>query len=242
MIIANRQEVRRPRLRRRVWDGLWYFGLTIVSVGLLAVVPFAHAARRVRRRGLRVWTAVYGAIDVALVLSLALIPAGTPQVPAPGWAQAITTIGGFLMLATTVVGCIQLRRVRREVYGWPKRHAAELPAAPEPAVAAVLAARTRRQEARELATSDPLLARDLHIGRPDLPRTYDDGGLVDLNNAPAEVIARECELDPATADRIVSTRNRLGGAVSNVDELFVLAELPVTSWDRIRDRAVLLPN
>jgi hypothetical protein len=233
-------QARMPKLRQRAWHGLWYFAVNILSAGLLAVIPFAHAALRVRRPGLWVWTAVYGAIDVVLWWSLLFVPPSTPQ--SPGWVHTVSIISGLLVLATVVVGSIQLWRIRREVYGWPKRLAPEPAPAPEPAVAAVLAARARRQEARDLATSDPLLARDLHIGRPDLARTYDDGGLVDLNNAPAAVIAHVCELDPVAADKIVSARNQLGGALNTIDELFVLAELPVSSWDRIRDRAVLLPN
>ena len=234
--------LRAPTLRRHPWDGLWYFAVTIVSVGFLAVVPFAHAARRVRRPGLWRWTALYGAVDVALVALFILTPTTAPGQTPTQAAQSISVTAGLLMFATIIVGCIHLRSVRREAYGWPKRLAGEAPGVSDPAVAAVLAARARRQEARDLVASDPMMARELHIGRPDLSQSYDDGGLVDLNNAPAPVIARVCELDPATADKIVSVRNQLGGAVSNLDELFVLAELPVTSWDRLRDRAVLLPN
>jgi hypothetical protein len=43
----------------------------------------------------------------------------------------------------------------------------------------------RRRQARELAKRNPVLARDLNIGRPDVPHDYNDGGLVDVNQVPA---------------------------------------------------------
>jgi DNA uptake protein ComE-like DNA-binding protein len=63
---------------------------------------------------------------------------------------------------------------------------------------------------------------------------------VDLNKAPAPVIARICEIDLVSAQNIVDGRSRLGGSFSNVDEAFVVTQRPVSAWDRIRDRAVLV--
>jgi hypothetical protein len=33
------------------------------------------------------------------------------------------------------------------------------------------------------------MAWELRIGRPDLPRVYDDGGLIDVNHVPPQVLA-----------------------------------------------------
>jgi DNA uptake protein ComE-like DNA-binding protein len=147
-----------------------------------------------------------------------------------------------MMAATMFLGCRQLRPLRREVYGLEQRlnMGPTGPAATDPAVFAALSARTRRQDVRKLAAQDPLLARDLRIGRPDLARKYDDGGLVDLNNAPANTIADVCELNPDDADKIVSRRQLNGGSFSSIDELLVLVNLPFATWDRVRDRGVLL--
>jgi hypothetical protein len=87
---------------------------------------------------------------------------------------------------------------------------------------------------------DPLLARELKIGRPDLPRTYDDGGLVDLNSAPATAIADVCHLDMANGEDIAAARPP-GGFLA-VDEIFSFTDIPVTAWDVIRDRAVVIPR
>jgi DNA uptake protein ComE-like DNA-binding protein len=135
--------------------------------------------------------------------------------------------------------------MRRQV--WPPNPDGPLaPAAPDPAnisadpaVSAVLAARTRRDESRRLAAADPLMARDLRIGRPDLPRTYDDGGLVDLNSAPVEAIAGMCGIAPALAAQIVNAR-RTGIIFTTVDDVFSCTDIPYPLWDRIRDRAVLI--
>ncbi len=54
-----------------------------------------------------------------------------------------------------------------------------------------------RQQARELADSNPALARELGIGRPDIPHEYDDGGLVDVNHVPGGVLASSLGLTAA---------------------------------------------
>jgi DNA uptake protein ComE-like DNA-binding protein len=126
---------------------------------------------------------------------------------------------------------------RRRLHGRDRRPAG----GDERAVAAALAARERRAEARRIVERDPALARELRIGRPDLPREYDDGGLVDLNSAPAALIARICDIPRDLADRIVAAR-AAGAPFVRVDDAFTFTDIPVELWDRIRDRAVTLPQ
>jgi DNA uptake protein ComE-like DNA-binding protein len=83
-----------------------------------------------------------------------------------------------------------------------------------------------------------VLAQDLGGGRPDLGREYDDGGLVDIISAQAKDIATRCGIDLAQAEAIVELRDERGG-FANVDEMLVLVDLPVSAWDRIRDRAII---
>ncbi|MEV0289838.1 MULTISPECIES: BTAD domain-containing putative transcriptional regulator [unclassified Kribbella] len=47
---------------------------------------------------------------------------------------------------------------------------------------------TRRQYGRQLAAEHPVIARQLGIGRPDLPNQFEDGGLIDINDAPEAVL------------------------------------------------------
>ncbi|MDT0464861.1 helix-hairpin-helix domain-containing protein [Streptomyces gibsoniae] len=79
------------------------------------------------------------------------------------------------------------------------------------------------------------------MGRPDLSRQYEDGGLIDLNSAPAHVIAKACSIEPSSAERIVATRQELG-SFSSLDEVFVYAEVEQGTAARIRDYALLLPR
>ncbi len=137
------------------------------------------------------------------------------------------------MVLVLLVGAVGLVVVRAQVYE-PRPPTRAL----QPAHARALAARVRRDEARRLAASDPLLARDLRIGRPDLSRGYDDGGLVDLNSAPTRVVASVCGIHPVQAERIVAAR-RAAGRFAAVDDVFAWADLPVGLWDQVRDRAVV---
>jgi hypothetical protein len=219
--------------------GTWYFVVVIASAGIFAAAPFAHAAHRLRRPSLWWWTALYAAATVALLF---IMPSS------PGESAASTTdvrspIGGVGAIAIMVAACIQLSGIRRDVYGLPQpvRPPSQPPQpwAADPAVAAALALRAKREEARTLVARDPALARDLRIGRPDLARQYDDGGLVDINTAPPSVIAQCCGLDEHAAEQIERARHQHPVPFQSVDELLVFVELDVSAWDLIRERAVV---
>ena len=223
------------------WGGRWYIVVTIVSVGLLAWVPFVHAAGRLGRRSLYVRAGIYGAGAVVVACLLAMTPQDAQGHPVGAAGQAFSLIGTLVVLSLIAVACIQQASLRREVFSTAVQpRYPGVPVGTDPAVAAVLAARSRRAEARALAARDPLIARELRIGRPDLQRTYDDGGLVDLNSAPAAVIARVCDLPAGTAEEMVAARTAGGGLVA-VDDVFALVDVPIGAWDRVRDRGVVLP-
>ncbi|MFT7841090.1 helix-hairpin-helix domain-containing protein [Saccharothrix sp. BKS2] len=213
--------------------------MVIASAGVFAAVPFAHAAHRLRRPSLWRWTALYAAATIALML---IMPPSQGQ-SAASTTDVRSTIGALGAIAIMVAACIQLSGIRRDVYGLPQ--AVRPPVQPpqpweaDPAVAAALTLRAKREEARTLVARDPALARDLRIGRPDLPRQYDDGGLVDINTAPPSVIAQCCGLDDRAAEQIERARQQHPFPFHSVDELLVFAELDVSTWDLIRERAVV---
>ncbi|GGP73407.1 hypothetical protein [Saccharothrix coeruleofusca] len=222
--------------------GKWYFVVVIASVGLFAAIPFAHAAHRLRRKALWLWTAAYAALGTTLMI---IVPPSEVDHPEGSAQDVLSSVVGAVAVATVVAACLQLSRVRREVYALPEpvlppARPAD-PWASDPAVAAALAMRAKRDQARALAASDPVLARDLRIGRPDLPRQYDDGGLLDINTAPPQLIAAVCELDATAAQQIEDARRRHPVPFGSVDELLVFADLDVSTWDRLRDRAVVIP-
>jgi hypothetical protein len=91
-----------------------------------------------------------------------------------------------------------------------------------------------RRQARKIAKDDPVLASELKIGRPDLPRSYDDGGLVDINHVPAGILASRLALAPPEVSAVIEARDQLGRFTST-DELSAYAGLSPDRLDQLRD-------
>ena len=72
-------------------------------------------------------------------------------------------------------------------------------------------------------------------------RGYDDGGLVDANTAPATVLARLPALGPVLAKRLVTVRDSAGG-FSSAGAMAILADLPPSVVEQIRDQLVFSPR
>jgi Helix-hairpin-helix motif len=108
------------------------------------------------------------------------------------------------------------------------------------AVAAATMRRELRRQARELATGDPVLARELRVGRPDLPRQYDDGGLVDVNHVPPPALTVLSGVTPEIAERIVSIREHVG-RYSSAEDLVTTADLHPDLTAEIREYGLFLP-
>jgi hypothetical protein len=106
-------------------------------------------------------------------------------------------------------------------------------------VAEALARRARRLEARRILERDPGLARELLIGRPDLPRRFDDGGLVDVNHVPVAVIAALPGLTPELAEQIVQARDQHSG-FAFFEELAAYADLPDGLAEELSERLVFV--
>jgi hypothetical protein len=213
-----------PRKRWRFGPILWA-SLPLLTWGLLAPVPFVHAAVR-----LRSWTMWLVAAFYTIVWAV-VGPAGVlAQNP-----DANEAVAGLSQLGLVVAATMHAFLLRDRVF--PPSPPPALTG--EPVVAAALAARQRREQARAIATGDPALARELCIGRPDLPRQFDDGGLVDVNHVPVQVLVDRLGLSPVEAGRVVETRDRLGG-FSSPAELAVYAELPEATVEAVRDRLLFL--
>ena len=195
---------------------LWAL-IPLLSFGLLAPVPFAHAAVRLGQRRLWVVTAAY-AIGSLLWIVGASLPEG-------GWGD---TMFGILFPVLMVTGTAHAFLLRRRVFAPPP---------PQPALAAALAARQRRGEARAIASRDAALAHELRIGRPDLPRQFDDGGLVDVNHVPARVLVDQLGLSPARAGQVVEVRDRLGG-FAGPEELAAYTDLSPEAVDGLKEHLV----
>jgi hypothetical protein len=212
-------------------SGGWYFAVTVVSAGVFAAIPFWHAAHRLGRRDVRSLAWAYTLAAVYLVVLVSVTP---KRADGTSGNETLSAIGGLSALFLIIAGCVQVRSLRRQVYG------GEIVVAPhrDPLVARALEARARREESRRLIVRDPALRGDLGIGRPDLGRGYDDGGLIDLNKASADLIAQVCELDPRDAEAIVANRTARGGLYFNVGEVITEVPLAPHVQEQLRERAI----
>jgi len=68
-----------------------------------------------------------------------------------------------------------------------------------------------REKARRIARRNPRLADELGIGRPDLRKNFDDGGLIDVNHVPAPYLLHLPGVNQDLAARIVELRKSVGG-------------------------------
>jgi hypothetical protein len=148
---------------------LWAL-IPMLSFGLLAFLPFAHAAVKLPNRRTWLLPATYAVVEVVV-----LGPLGAASSTGDLGAALFTVAWSALILVATVHAFV----LRRQVFFAP---------AVQPAMAAALADRKLREQARAVVAGDPALARELRIGRPDLPRQFDDGGLIDVNHVPEQVL------------------------------------------------------
>lgn len=101
------------------------------------------------------------------------------------------------------------------------------------------ARRELRAQYSSLAAGDPALALEINVGRPDRSRTFDDGGLVNLNALDANALEQHTGVTAAEAASIVSTRDKLG-RLGSVDELVVHGDLTLATAERLRGYAVFI--
>jgi hypothetical protein len=115
------------------------------------------------------------------------------------------------------------------------------PPSTDPALAAAQWRLHRRAEARAILAGNPALAAELRIGRPDLTRQYDDGGLVDVNHVPAAALISHLDVPAHVATQIVAERDRIGG-FSSPDELVVYCQdMTAERLEIVRDRLAFIP-
>ena len=191
----------------------------MVTFGMGSAPAFVYLSLRYHRFRYMLPAFVYALVTGAAVTLIALTHALT------------IALGVALLLLCTGVATAHALAVRRDVgieIDDNDRH-----------VSAAKQRIRRRAEARKIATDDPRLALELGIGRPDLGEPFDDGGLVDVNHTPAEVLVTLAGVDQRLADLIVSTRSQLGGFTS-IDELSVTLDLHPAQLDAIADRLLFV--
>ncbi|MBW8485097.1 ComEA family DNA-binding protein [Actinomadura parmotrematis] len=213
-----------PPLPRDAPEGILWAFVPLLTFGYGTPFSFAYAAFRRRSRTMAATAAGYG---VATLGAMMLMGVGGVVAPA---------LGVLMMMMLWVLGAGHAFAVRSSVF--PRltpRNASN-----EQAIRMARYRKVLRDEARELAAGDPALAHELRIGRPDLPRTYDDGGLIDANHAPAHVLARLPGVTPALVDRLVRHRDEHGGFIS-AEELAVDIDVPPALLPAIAEYTIFMP-
>ena len=79
----------------------------------------------------------------------------------------------------------------------------------------------------------------MRIGRPDLHRAFDDGGLIDVNHTGAASLAVVPAIGADLAERIVSTREEVGG-YSDLADLSLTLGIAPPVLDESREYLVFL--
>lgn len=205
---------------------------------MLGFVPPIVIAAKARTRDTAVWAVAFTLTFAVGFIMVGLQPEDTDNF--------LTRLGVALVFLSGIGGAAYGAIVGARL-DWSGATGSAMPPPPaflhpnDVAVAAVRASRQRRTDARALADRDPQMARELGIGRPDLPRQYDDGGLVDMNGVPAETMVMELGINQTDADRIVEVRTYLG-RFTQPSDLVVSAGMEQADFDRVRERIILLPR
>ena len=213
----------RSRARTGVLRQIWWTSIPVWSVGFLSFVPFLRIALGRRRRKDWVVFSAYMAAVVALT-AVVSITAHT----------AAAAVGGAYVLGVMGFAAVHTAVAFRPSRGDP---GSSSPPERQDNQQAIVAARhrmERRKASRDLARSDPALARELRIGRPDVPREYDDGGLVDVNHVPDYILVAHLGLTPGEMTALRAAREKLG-AFASADELSAYSELAPGRIDELRD-------
>ncbi|MFI5910980.1 BTAD domain-containing putative transcriptional regulator [Dactylosporangium sp. NPDC051541] len=193
-----------------------------LGVGSWATVTIFAA----RRRSWKLGGVALGLLSLVVLFAYGMEADGPQEDPGP-WADV-----GLLALIVAMVGGIAAGATIS-----PRRADSE----PDPSVVFALSQKVRRDQARQLVSHHPGIARELRIGRPDLPRAFDDGGLVDVNTAPEIVIASLPGIGPEAARRILDDRYHRG-SLASVDELVTRNLIPRQVARALHDTLVAVPT
>jgi hypothetical protein len=224
----GRPPARRPRGALTARQVLWA-SVPVWSLGFGSFVPFLAYA--VSQRGRQNWAVFAGYLAATVVMCVALGLAGSNSAATAG-------VGGYIIV---LAGCAAVHAAALFRPGRGEPFDGGAPAPPmnvrQSNRAAVDQARDRigrRKDARHLVDTNAALARDLMIGRPDLPRVYDDGGLVDVNHVPGFVLGSGLGLTEDEVRDVLTARRNLG-RFSSADELCAYTQLSPGRVDELRE-------
>lgn len=206
------------RLRSKAW-----LVLAAVPLGFTTWAAFLYIGVRARRPQWLAWAGIYAATLAGYaILDNPAHPSSTAKGLAAGLAL-LTWIGGGVH--AIAVSSDAVRRIQDKA---------------DPVLEAARTRIERRAQGRHLLATQPSLAREVGVGRPDVPGA-EDYGLVDVNHAPAAALATLPGMTGDLARRTVEEREQAGG-FSSVEDLGLLLDLPPGTVDQMRDMAIFVPD
>jgi len=206
------------RFRGKAW-----LLFAVVPFGLTTWAAFLYIGIRARRPRWLAWAAVYAA-GLAAFLALDTADGRNGAVAAAAAVIGLLTWFGGGVHAT-VVSDAAARRISSR---------------PDAALDAARLRMERRAEGRRLAAAQPALAREVGVGRPDIPGS-DDYGLVDVNHASPAGLATLTGVTDELVSQITDMRAQVGGFAS-VDDLGLVLDLPPGVIDQLRDTTIFMPD
>jgi DNA uptake protein ComE-like DNA-binding protein len=202
--------------RRPVWPLV-----SLIPLGLGAWAPI-YAGARARRA---LWVAL-GVLWCLIVIAGFIVNGASRHPDSDDLAGGLLIIGWVGAVATS----FSIAPAYRRQLASPLQAATEV---------GTLRLRDRAQ-ARRLVQTNPQLAAEIGIGRPDRPGAT-DAGLIDVNNAPATALATLPGVDRGLAQRIVAVREQIDGFTS-VEDIGTALDLDGNLVEGLRERAVFLPR
>jgi SARP family transcriptional regulator, regulator of embCAB operon len=219
-----------PRLILRVveWIAICVGVLiSICTIGFATWLVVGIVAVRYRSAMLGWSAAGYGATAVGMFVLVGVTPDNS------SWSDVAILVSFLAGLA----GAAQISFVT----ALRSRHrAAARQSAPQPDQAFHMHQHVRREHARQIMAQYPEFARQLNIGRPDLPRTFDDGGLVDVNAVPEYVLVMMLGFDPRHAHQVAIDRDQRG-PFGSASDLVSRGLLDPVSFYRLGDLMIAGP-
>ncbi|THV39704.1 hypothetical protein [Glycomyces buryatensis] len=209
---------------------VWWALLPILLPGLGAPIAFGVATSRRPAPGTVIPLIAYTAAFFGFC-----VPAANYGSDMVGWLNLFAALSA---LTATVGACGHLFAIRNRVWGAEKQ---SIEPSPDPTNRAALDHALRlRDKGRQTIEKDPMLAKRIGIGRPDLPRDIEDGGLIDLNHVPVEILRDLPGFTDATAKQ-VHDRVEHVGPYQDFNEVIVEIGIP-TGFERVlREYVVLIP-
>ena len=218
---------------RRAWvPSLAWALVPLLTLGWGTGASFAYAAIRLRSRSLAWFAAAY---VFGCILSFQLVDVSSSTDDWRGNAGAVLAI--FLM----TIGSVNAFTLRGRLLASSGMDFSTsiAGAGQEQAIAAARARISRRIQARRIVSSDPVLARELGIGRPELRSRFDDGGLVDVNHATASSLASVPGISADLAGRIIQSCQVVGG-YADLTDLSVTMGIAPPALDESKEFLVFL--